>query len=81
MAEKQTDIVICKPKGKVPMLEMRLTKDTVWLNAYQIASLFGVNRPAIVKHITNIYKTGELKKRSTFSILEQVVITGKYLMS
>ena len=32
-----------------------------------------VNRPAIVKHMGNIYKTEELEDNSTCSILEQVV--------
>jgi prophage maintenance system killer protein len=39
--------------------------------------LFDVNRPAIVKHIQNIYKTGELPKSSTCSIMEQVAADGK----
>ena len=39
--------------------------------------LFDVQRPAIVKHIGNIYKTNELSKVSTCSILEQVAKDGK----
>jgi len=54
-----------------------LNGETVWLDAHLIASLFNVNRPAIVKHIQNIYKSGELKKSSTCSILEQVAGDGK----
>jgi death-on-curing family protein len=54
-----------------------LEKNTVWLDAHLIAQLFDVNRPAIVKHINNIYKTGELDKKSTCSILEQVAADGK----
>ena len=49
--------------------------ETVWLTAEEIASLFRVNRPAIVKHINNILKDGELEL-STCSILEQVQIEG-----
>jgi hypothetical protein len=41
-----------------------------------IASLFAVNRPAIVKHIQNIYKSDGLLEVSTCSILEQVVKTN-----
>lgn len=37
----------------------------------------GVNRPAIVKHISNIYNSNELDKNSTCSILEQVAADGK----
>jgi len=38
---------------------------------------FRVNRPAIVKHISNIYKVKELDKNLTCSILEQVATDGK----
>jgi death-on-curing family protein len=60
-----------------PKLEVRLEKETIWLDAHQIAKLFGVNRPAVVKHINNIYKTRELERKSTCSILEQVAADSK----
>jgi len=63
------------PKGTE--INVKLEKDTVWLDAITIAKLFGVNRPAIVKHVGNIYKTAELDKDSTCSILEQVASDGK----
>ena len=58
-------------------MDVRFEKETVWLDAHQIAKLFDVNRPAVVKHIQNIYKTNELKENSTCSILEQVAADGK----
>ncbi len=58
-------------------IEVSIKEDTLWLNAEQIATIFDVNRPAIVKHIGNIYKTEELYKESTCSILEQVAKDGK----
>ena len=73
---KEGEIVIYKsPSG--PEIQVKLKKDTVWLDAHLIAKIFDVNRPAIVKHINNIYKTGELGKKSTCSILEQVAADGK----
>jgi prophage maintenance system killer protein len=56
---------------------VKLVNDTVWLDAHTIASIFGVNRPAIVKHIGNIYKVGELEENSTCSKMEQVASDGK----
>lgn len=56
---------------------VQLEKDTVWLDASTIAEVFGVNRPAIVKHVGKIYTSGELKLESTCSILEQVAADGK----
>lgn len=60
-------------------LELRVSIDdeTIWLGAEDIATLFGVNRPAIVKHIGNIYKDAELRENATCSILEQVAKDGK----
>lgn len=58
-------------------LNVKLEKDTVWIDAHTMAELFGVQRPAVVKHIGNIYKSGELEQISTCSILEQVAADGK----
>jgi len=73
---KKGEIVIYKSL-QGPEIRVKLEKDMVWLNARLMAKLFGVNRPAIVKHINNIYKTGELDGKSTCSILEQVAADGK----
>jgi len=73
---KKGEIVIYKsPKG--PEIQVKLEKDTVWLDAHLIVRLFDINRPAIVKHINNIYKTEELGRKSTCSILQQVAADGK----
>lgn len=58
-------------------VSVQLENETVWLDAATIAVVFGVNRPAIVKHVGNIYKSGELEENSTCSILEQVAADGK----
>ena len=42
-----------------------------------MAELFGVNVPAISKHLKNIFETGELESASTVSILETVQKEGK----
>jgi len=58
-------------------LELSVEDKTIWLDANDIATIFDVNRPAIVKHIGNIYKSKELHKETTCSILEQVAKDGK----
>jgi hypothetical protein len=50
-----------------------------WMNAPSIAILFDVQRPAIVKHIQNIYMSEGLAEDSTCSILEQVAKDGTML--
>jgi len=42
-----------------------------------MAKLFGVNVPAISKHLNNIYESGELNRHSTISVLETVQPEGK----
>lgn len=42
-----------------------------------MSEIFDVNRPAIVKHIQNIYKTGELKEKSTCSKMEHIASDWK----
>ena len=69
-----SDIVIYED-GNVN-LELSVEDKTIWLDAHDIASIFDVNRPAIVKHIGNIYKSEELDKETTCSILEQVAKDG-----
>ena len=58
-------------------LEVRLDNDTVWLTQQQIADLFGTKRPAITKHLSNIFKSGELDEDSVRSILEHTAADGK----
>lgn len=38
--------------------------ETVWLNQKQIASLFGIDRTVVTRHIKNIFKSGELDENS-----------------
>ena len=49
----------------------------MWLTQEQIANLFGTKRPAITKHLANIYKSGELEREGTCSILEHMGNDGK----
>jgi death-on-curing family protein len=74
------------PKGSVEIykdpqggfqLEVKLEKETVWLTQKQIALLFGTQRPAITKHLANIFKSGELEEDSVCSILEHTAKDGK----
>jgi len=73
----KNQIEIYKSKDGQTQIEVKFDKATIWLDAHLIATLFDVQRPAIVKHINNIYKSNELSKESTCSILEQVAADGK----
>lgn len=58
-------------------LEVRLEQNTIWLRQEQIAVLFGTKRPAITKHLSNIFKTKELNEGLVCSILEHTASDGK----
>ncbi len=58
-------------------IEVIVKDETVWLTQRAMADLFGVKVPAISKHLSNIYESGELDKNSTISFLETVQKEGK----
>lgn len=67
--EKENQIILYQPNSTVA-IEVRVEQESVWLTQKQIADLFGIQRPAITKHLANIYKSGELEESSTCSVLE-----------
>jgi hypothetical protein len=42
---------------------------TLWLPKKRIAELFGVQRPAITKHLKNIFRSEELEGNSVSAII------------
>ncbi len=63
------------PKGNV-RIEVIFKDETFWLTQKKMAELFGVEVPAISKHLKNIYAEGELQANSTISKMETVVNRG-----
>ena len=56
-------------KGDVKV-DVLLQNETIWLPQNKIAELFDVQRPAITKHLKNIFESGELDEKVVCSILE-----------
>jgi len=57
---------------KGPRLDIRYEGETLWMTQAQIATLFGVDRSVITKHLANIYAEGELEIGSTSAKIAQV---------
>jgi predicted XRE-type DNA-binding protein len=76
MDSNQNEIVLYQSDNAIE-LEVRLENETVWLTQTQIAKLFGVQVPAISKHLKNIFASGELVEFSVVSILESTAADGK----
>ncbi len=63
------------PNGEVKV-EVLLSNETLWLTQARMAELFGVQRPAITKHLKNIFESNELKEDMVCSILEHTTEHG-----
>jgi len=63
------------PNGKVKV-EIFLQNENIWLTQQKIADLFGVQRPAITKHLKNIFESRELEEQLVSSILEHTTQHG-----
>ncbi len=72
----ENEIILYQPNSTFS-LDVRVENDTVWLTQFQIAELFGTKRPAITKHLSNIFKCGELEEKAVCSILEHTASDGK----
>jgi len=52
-SENKGEIIIYKTPKNGVSLDVRIEKETIWLDAHQIAKVFNVEMPAVVKHINN----------------------------
>lgn len=74
----ESQIVLYQLNERISLqVKIDASHDTVWLTQQQIADLFGTKRPAITKHLRNIFNSGELEQNSVSSILEHTAADGK----
>ena len=74
----ESQIVLYQPNESISLqVKIDASHDTVWLTQQQIADLFGTKRPAITKHLRNIFNSGELEQNSVSSILKHTAADGK----
>ena len=79
--KEEQKIIIYKTKSGIPQIDVKVEKDTVWLNLNQISSLFGRDKSVISRHISDIYKTKELQKDSTVAFFATVQKEGSRLIN
>jgi hypothetical protein len=63
------------PNGNIKV-EVLLSNESIWLTQERMAELFGVQRPAITKHLKNIFESNELQEEVVCSILEHTTAHG-----
>jgi len=61
---KNNQVKIYKSKVGNINIRVKFDKETIWMTQTQIAELFGTKRPAITKHINNIFNSKELIEKS-----------------
>ena len=72
----KNEIVIYKDGELEIEVQVNSDNDTVWLTLNQIAELFERDKSSISRHISNIYKNGELDRSSTVAKIATVQIKG-----
>ncbi len=75
--ENQGEFLLYKAQDGAVKVDVFFQDETVWLTQKALAELFGVQRPAITKHLKNIFDTNELVVDSVCSILEHTAADGK----
>lgn len=69
-------ILYSSPDGNV-RVEVIYSDESFWLTQKRMAELFGVEIPAISKHLKNIFETGELQESAVISKMETTAADGK----
>lgn len=80
MAQESPLVIYEAPDGTIA-LDVRLEGESVWLTQAQMAELFQTDPSVIVKHISNIYRTGELDKAGTCAKNAHVQKEGNRLVT
>lgn len=71
------DILLYTTSDGNVKVEVLFKGETFWLSQKKMAELFGVQRPAITKHIKNIFESGELQETAVSSKMELTAADGK----
>ncbi|MDR2693693.1 MAG: virulence RhuM family protein [Chitinispirillales bacterium] len=68
--EKELKFLLYATPQENVTIDVAIKDETVWLTQKAMAALFGVQVPAINKHLRNIFEEGELDEKVVISILE-----------
>lgn len=74
---REGQVTLYRTADGAVQVQCLLRDETLWLTQKAIAELFGVKVPAISKHLTNIFESGELDENRVVSILETTAADGK----
>lgn len=76
LSDQTTEFLLYTAPNGAIKVEVLLSNETIWLTQERMAELFGVQRPAITKHLKNIFESNELREEVVCSILEHTTGHG-----
>lgn len=76
MSTPKSQIILYKTVDGNIKIDTVFQNETIWLTQAQMAELFDVKRPAVTKHLKNIFESGELEEQVVSSILEHTTQHG-----
>ena len=76
LCDQTTEFLLYTAPNGAIKVEVLLSNETIWLTQERMAELFGVQRPAITKHLKNIFESNELREEVVCSILEHTTGHG-----
>jgi hypothetical protein len=75
--DEMTEFLLYTSPGGDIKVDVFFHDENIWLTQKRMAELFDVQRPAITKHLKNIFESGELEEKSVSSILEHTALDDK----
>jgi len=74
---QKSQIILYQTSDGQLKVQVKLEKETVWLNQDQMSQLFQTDRSNVLKHIKNIFETGELDQTTTCAKFAQHLPDGR----
>lgn len=80
MATNQTsggEVVLFQADDGETRLEVQLVKETVWLSLKNMVDLFGRDKSVVSRHLSNIFREGELERQAVVAKFATTAVDGK----
>jgi len=71
------EIVIYQPSEGGGRLEVRLEQESLWLSLNQIAVVFERDKSVISRHLSNVFREGELNREAVVAFFATTASDGK----
>ena len=71
------EVVLYRASDGTVSLDVRLERETIWLNLNQMADLFDRDKSVISRHLRNVFDDGELERGSVVAFFATTAADGK----